>query len=97
MSSTQMVLLDLSDETCQSFADLLHVVKVIGKWPATASCIVLFLLPKTLDNDRIIALLAIQIPRVQCRNGTKPMKLDAPIEARGAEYSLGSDVGVRAV
>ena len=32
----------------------LHVVEVIGKWPAAVSCIMFFLVPKTVDSDRLV-------------------------------------------
>ena len=54
------VLLHLSDETCQLVADFL-LVQVIGKKPATASCIMFFFLSKTDDKDKPIAPLATQI------------------------------------
>ena len=34
------VVLDLSDETCQKVSDVLRAVEVLGKCPATASCII---------------------------------------------------------
>ena len=43
-------LLYFSDETCQTVADFLRVVEVIGMGLAAASCIMLFLSPMTVDN-----------------------------------------------
>ena len=51
------VLLDLSEETCRTITDVLHVVEVIGKWPA-AGCSMFFFLPNTVDSDRLLELLA---------------------------------------
>ena len=47
------VLLNFGDESCEKVADFLHSMDVIGKWSATTSCIMFFLLPKAVDNDRL--------------------------------------------
>ena len=46
------VLLNFGDESCEKEGDFLAFYGVIGKWPATTSCIMFFLLPKAVDNDR---------------------------------------------
>ena len=57
------VLLDLSDDTCQKVLGFLHVVEVVGQWPAAASCIMFFQLSQAVDSDRPIALTATLIRR----------------------------------
>ena len=51
------MLLDLSNETCRTVADYLHVVEVIWKWPTTAICIMFFLVQHTVENCRPLAFL----------------------------------------
>ena len=55
------VLLGPSEEARQHIADFQHVVVVIGKWPAAASCIMFFFLPRTVDSDQPLEILATQI------------------------------------
>ena len=75
-------------------SDFSHVVEVTGKWPTTASCIIFFLLPETVDSDRPTALLATQIRwwdwREEVMEDWKhPVEWNAPTrEAGGAEYTV---------
>ena len=43
------------DETSHKVVVFSHFVDVLGNWPATASCVMFFLLSKTVDSDRPMA------------------------------------------